>query len=311
MNNALLVFNRANTLAIAGAISGTGQVRPGRGWHDGAHGREHLQRHDDHRRRSPADWQRRTTGALGTGAVINNGTLAFNRSNAFTVGNAMSGTGGLRKEGAGTTTLTGANSYSGTTTIAAGTLQVGSGSTTGTLGTGAVVNNAALIFNRSNSYTVGNAITGSGAVTKAGSGTAIFTGANTYAGTTTISAGTLQVGDGGTSGTLGSGAIVNNGTLAANRSDAVALSAISGSGQLVQAGSGTTILTADNTYTGATTIAAGTLDVGDGGTLGSLGTGGGRQRRLAAIQPEQHTDRRQWDLRSGRCRAGRLLAPRS
>ena len=36
---------------------------------------------------------------------------------------------------------------------------------------------------------------------------------------------------------------------------------------------GTTILAANNTYTGTTTIAAGTLQVGNGGTLGSLGTG--------------------------------------
>ena len=214
-----------------------------------------------------------TSGSIGPGAILTDGTLSVNRSDTLTLANSISGVGGLVNAGAGTTILTGANSYAGSTTIAAGTVQVGDGGTTGTLGTGAVVNNGALIFNRNNTYNVGNAINGTGTVTKSGSGTAIFTGANSYAGLTTITAGTLQLGDGGTSGTLGSGAIANNGTLTVNRSDAVTLNGMSGTGRLVQAGSGTTILASDNTYTGTTTIAAGTLQVGDGGTLGTLGTG--------------------------------------
>jgi fibronectin-binding autotransporter adhesin len=273
VNNAALIFNRSNALAVGGVISGSGQITQagtgttiltGANTYSGTTtiGAGVLQIGNGG-----------TTGALGSGAVINDATLAFNRSNTFTVANAIGGSGALVQQGTGTTTLTGANSYSGTTTIAAGTLQIGSGSTTGTLGTGAVVNNGMLTFNRSNTFTVGNSIGGSGAVTKAGSGTTIFTGTNTFAGTTTISAGTLQLGDGGASGTLGTGAIVNSGTLTVNRSDALTLNAMSGSGQLVQAGTGTTILAADNTYSGTTTIAAGTLQVGNGGTLGSLGTG--------------------------------------
>ena len=37
-----------------------------------------------------------------------------------------------------------------------------------------------------------------------------------------------------------------------------------------QTGTGTTILIATNTYTGGTTIGAGTLQVGNGGTAGSI-----------------------------------------
>ena len=45
---------------------------------------------------------------------------------------------------------------------------------------------------------------------------------------------------------------------------------ISGSGSLTQAGTGTTVLTGTNSYSGGTSISAGTLQIGDGGTSGSI-----------------------------------------
>ena len=45
---------------------------------------------------------------------------------------------------------------------------------------------------------------------------------------------------------------------------------ISGTGSVTQIGTGTTILTGSNTYTGGTTISAGTLQLGNGGTTGSI-----------------------------------------
>nr|WP_240980547.1 autotransporter-associated beta strand repeat-containing protein [Ramlibacter agri] len=211
-----------------------------------------------------------TTGTLGTGNVVDDATLVFNRSDDLTVANGISGTGALLQAGSGTLTLTGANSYGGTTTISAGALHVGSGGTTGSLGTGNVVNDTALSFNRSDATTVANAISGSGTVTQAGTGTLTLTGANSYGGTTIISAGTLQVGDGGTTGSLGTGNVVDNGNLVYKRSDDITTAnAISGSGTLTQSGSGTLTLASTNSYTGGTVIAAGTLVVGAGGTLGS------------------------------------------
>ncbi|MEB0233440.1 hypothetical protein, partial [Undibacterium sp. 10I3] len=75
---------------------------------------------------------------------------------------------------------------------------------------------------------------------------------------TTIIAGTLQVGAGSTAGTLGTGSVVDNGSLAFNRSDSLSVAnQISGTGNLLQNGIGSAILTAANTYSGTTTISAG------------------------------------------------------
>jgi autotransporter-associated beta strand protein len=185
----------------------------------------------------------------------------------------------LTKTGAGTMTLTGTNTNTGATTISAGILQVGAGGSIGTLGSGPVVNNASLVFNRSDSgytsYVVPNTISGSGALTKNGAGTVTLTGTNTYAGTTTIATGTLQAGAGGTTGTLGGGAVVNNATLVFNRSDTgyIASNAISGTGSLIKTGAGKITLTGANTYAGTTTISEGILQVGSGTATGTLGGG--------------------------------------
>src|SRR5690606_37200013 len=118
--------------------------------------------------------------------------------------------------------------------------------------------------------TLGGVVTGVGILTKDGSGTLVLTADADHAGGTTITAGTLQLGDGSTSGGI-SGDVLNNGTFALNRSDNVTFGgAISGSGNVDQIGTGTTSLTADNSYSGGTTIAAGTLQLGNGGTSGAI-----------------------------------------
>ena len=96
---------------------------------------------------------------------------------------------------------------------------------------------------------------------------------------------TLQLGDGGTSGLL-TGAVLDNGVLAVDRSDVVTIdSSISGTGAFEQLGTGTVILAEANSYSGGTTVESGTLlidgstansaiTVDSGGALGGTGTAG-------------------------------------
>ena len=203
-----------------------------------------------------------TLGAI-VGDVTDNGTLAFNRSDTVTFAGTISGTGAVNQIGSGVTILTADNTYTGPTTIAAGTLQLGDGGTSGAV-IGDITDNAALVFDRADTVTIPGTISGGGSVSQLGGGTTILTGNNTYTGGTTIAAGTLQLGDGGTSGGI-VGDVINNAVLAFDRSDTVTIPGdISGTGSVLQFGGGTTILTGANTYTGGTTIAAGTLQLGSG-----------------------------------------------
>jgi fibronectin-binding autotransporter adhesin len=186
-----------------------------------------------------------------------------------TIAQGITGNGGLTKQGDGTLTLAGTNTYAGGTSIEEGTLQLGNGGASGSL-VGNIRNDGTLAFNRSDTSTYGGVISGTGAVIQTGRGTTVLTGSNTYTGGTSITSGTLQLGDGGTTGSI-VGNVANEGTLVFNRSDVFTYGdEISGAGAVAQIGSGTTVLTGDSTYTGGTTIAAGTLQLGDGGTTGSI-----------------------------------------
>jgi fibronectin-binding autotransporter adhesin len=84
----------------------------------------------------------------GTGSLLNNGTLVFNRIDASTYSGVLSGSGAVTKQGAGQLTFGGANSYTGLTTIGGGRISLfgagGIGSGGLSLGTGGVFDITAL-----------------------------------------------------------------------------------------------------------------------------------------------------------------------
>jgi autotransporter-associated beta strand protein len=197
------------------------------------------------------------------------GTFLADPGTSSTLSGAITGEGAWTKTGSGTLILTGTNTYGGGTTISAGTLQLGNGGTTGSI-PGNVTDNGVLAFNRSNVFTFGGVISGEGSVQQNGTGTTVLAGNNTYTGGTTINAGTLQLGNGGTSGNI-VGNVINNGSLVFNRSDAFTFGGvISGTGSVQQNGLGTTVLGSDNSYRGTTTVNGGSLIVD--GSIASVET---------------------------------------
>ncbi len=141
----------------------------------------------------------------------------------------------------------------------------------------------AVTVNASQNYDFTGGAISTGNLNKSGTGTLILENNNIYAGPTAINGGVVQVGNAGTSGTLGSGPVTNNASLVFNRTDAVTASNnISGSGTLTLAGTGDLALTGSNSYAGLTMISSsGTLHTGNANALGAataglISTNGGR-----------------------------------
>ena len=85
-----------------------------------------------------------------------------------------------------------------------------------------------------------------------------------------IEAGTLRVGNGGTTGNLGTNAVKTNAVLEFNRSDNPTIAnVISGAGEVKQVGSGVLTLSGASTYSGDTTIVSGTLRSTNNASLGT------------------------------------------
>ena len=193
---------------------------------------------------------------------------------AGTLQDGSSGSLGLALTGNGILTLTGASTYTGLTTISSGTLQIGAGGTSGSIaGTGGITNNAALIFDRSDSYSYTGNITGTGTTEVSGGGILTLTGSLGSTGGTTIdTSNTLNIGTGGAGGAI-SGNILDNGALKFNTTSTglVVSGSITGSGTLENIAGVTILAGANNFGSGSsTTITGGTLQIGNGGTTGSI-----------------------------------------
>ena len=212
-----------------------------------------------------------TVGTLSTLIVGNNDTTSSYRG---TISNNTA----LQKIGSGTLTLSGSNTYTAGTTLNAGVLALGNANAIGTTGTvsfgggtlqysgsnttdySARFSNAASqqysVDTNGQNVTLASALTSTGgSFTKLGSGTLTLSGTNTYSGGTIVSGGSLV----GTTSSL-QGNITNNALVAFNQTTTGTYSGVmSGTGSFTKSGTGSLKFGANQTYTGATNVDAGTL----------------------------------------------------
>ncbi|EDH9262144.1 fibronectin-binding autotransporter adhesin ShdA [Salmonella enterica subsp. enterica serovar Stanley] len=193
--------------------------------------------------------------SLGTGAVANSGVLQVGEGE---LENTLSGSGSLVKTGTGELTLSGDNTYSGGTTITGGTLTADHADS---LGSGDIDNSGVLKVGEGD---LENTLSGSGSLVKTGTGELTLSGGNDYSGGTTIIGGTLTADH---ADSLGTGAVANSGVLQVGEGELE--NTLSGSGSLVKTGTGELTLGGDNSYSGDTTIADGTLIAANVNALGS------------------------------------------
>jgi autotransporter-associated beta strand protein len=232
--------------------------------------------------------------------AITGGTQTFAGANRYSGGTtiyagtlAISGGGTLGASSGSTTILGGVLDLGGTTDVvqasltqSGGTVRNGTLTLSGTynLSAGTLAADATIVASEFDvsAGTVNGILSGSGTLFKTGPGTLTLAGANSYSGGTSVTGGTIAIGNSLAFGTgdvaLGDGtvlAFLTSGLTLANNfrlggadptidsgagTDTMA-GVISGPAALTKIGAGTLILSGNNTYTGATVIAAGTLDV--------------------------------------------------
>ncbi|ECO1207947.1 fibronectin-binding autotransporter adhesin ShdA [Salmonella enterica subsp. enterica serovar Heidelberg] len=166
----------------------------------------------------------------------------------------------LTKQGDGTLILSNTGNDYGDTEIDGGILAAKDAASLGT-GDVTIAESATLALSQG---TLDNNVTGEGQIVKSGSDELIVTGDNTYSGGTTISGGTLTADH---ADSLGTGAVANSGVLQVGEGELE--NTLSGSGSLVKTGTGELTLGGDNSYSGDTTIADGTLIAANVNALGS------------------------------------------
>jgi fibronectin-binding autotransporter adhesin len=241
--------------------------------------------------------------AFGLGTLNGNGSLSLSAPAGGSVGDSSVGATSVNTMTGSLTVTAGAESVYGSFNSATALNETGTAGIT-LVQSGGTINNFAVGLNGTGTFAGDNAsgvvtynglISGTGNFHQNGAGTSVLTNAETYTGSTYAQAGTLQIGN-GTSGSIvatsvlsnASGATLafdeaNGSTVTNNIGDSGTVAGVEGSGItntlsgiisgtggiVSQTGAGTTILTAAETYTGATTASAGTLQIGNG-TSGSV-----------------------------------------
>ncbi len=190
--------------------------------------------------------------------------------------------GTLTKDGAGILTLSGANTFTGLTTITAGVINIQNATGLGTTATGTTVAGGAALELQ------GGIVVGAEALTLSGTGVSTagalrnISGVNTYGGDITLAAPSRINSDAGTLTLNGASGITGAFGLSVGGASDTTISSVIGttSGTLTKDGAGILTLSGANTYSGGTTLSAGSLvfgssTVGSPGSItsGPLGTG--------------------------------------
>ncbi|MEY2509251.1 MAG: fibronectin-binding autotransporter adhesin [Verrucomicrobiota bacterium] len=223
-----------------------------------------------------------TIGSLAGGGTVTSGaagalTLTAGGDNTSTLFSGLlqngSGTVAFTKTGTGTLTLTGANTYSGLTTVSSGILLLQNSAALGTTAGGTTVSSGATLELQSGIFVGAEPLTLYGAGVSSFGALRNLSGNNSFAGAITLASASTIYSDAGTF-TL-TGGIVNGG-FAATFGGAGNISesnVISGTGALIKNDSGVLTLSGSNTFTGSTTISAGTLQVNTNNALGTAASG--------------------------------------
>lgn len=234
--------------------------------------------------------------------TLEGGITTMNCASSAIVSGTLAGNGRLRKWSDSTLVLAGDNPYKGVLDAVSGMVQIGNGGSTGSIASDSILLGTSLVFDHTGTKTFAGAIAGKGRLTRRGNGTDIFTGNITHKGGTTIAAGTLQIGSGGSTGSI-VGTIVNNGALVFDHSSGVLYhgDSIRGTGGLVKRGAGVLALGGRCSYTGTTTVSGGkfvvmgalvgtNVSVASGGSLGGTGSISGSVSITsgAVLDPGQH-----------------------
>ena len=183
---------------------------------------------------------------LGTGNVATSGAFTLGGAGNTSITSNITGTGSLNKTGAGTVTLSGINTYSGATTIRNGTVVLAvndtglKSTTTLTLGDATANTNGILKLDGKIQTLAGLTVTGNG------------TGNRVLGGNAALSTLTLNI----------AGSNIFTGILGGTGSNDNNLA-------LVKTGTGTLTLAGANTYSGGTTLSAGTLSISSANNLGA------------------------------------------
>lgn len=219
-----------------------------------------------------------TSGSL-TGDILNNAALLVNNNSAVSLPGLIMGSGTLTKNGTGTLTLPASNDYTGLTNIIGGTITIAHETSLGTSASGTVVSAGGALESLTTLTVNSEALTLNG--TGVSGGGALRVGGNktlTWEGLITLGSDASIKTDSGSSINLSSLGSVNLGSNALTlQLEGSVISAsdgiISGTGSLIKTGAASLYVAGDNTYSGLTTVNAGSLILQNSLALGATTSG--------------------------------------